>query len=185
MDQNDAGRVSREVAGLLEVIVRAGAEEPLDAEEAGQLESLSERVRDVVFEQAREFIPDSALVAVAKLVASDSDIEAPFVVAVAGHYVYVIQPVWKDFEDEVESSCHLAFVSPERTSVTARTKYWERVTSSSPARKTLWTFELPGLLLTFESKQNPESDIDPKERVAQTIASLAGWDQLPLGSDRD
>lgn len=184
MDQDDAGRVSREVAGLLEVIIRAGAKDPLDAEETSQLESLSQRVRNVVFEQALEFLPDKALAAVASLVASDSSVEVPSVVAVANRYVYVIQPVWESLDGEVESSCRLAFVSPERTSVTARTKYWERVTSHSPARRTFWTFELPGLLLTFEAKHNRESGIDPKERVAQAIASAAGWGELPLDPER-
>lgn len=161
MTRGQAAEIAREMARFRAAEWRTGAED-----------ARIEQIRGAVFDQAFEFIPNTAIVA---LVQRDGDNE-PIVVAIDGHQLYVLSllPIENEFS-QPPTECRIIHVERGRGSVTVQTRYRPAI-GTRPSRSTTWKFEIADeVTLTIKTSFHPEDEIERREAVAQALARALGW----------
>lgn len=161
MTQRQAAEIAREMAGFHAAEWRTSAGD-----------RRVEQIHGAVFDQAFEFIPDSA---VAALIQRDGDNE-PVIVAIDGHQLYVLSVLpAENGSPQPATECRIIHVEPGGGSVTVRTRYRPAI-GTRPSRSTTWKFKVADeITMTIETSFHPEDEIEAREAVAQGLARALGW----------
>lgn len=166
MNQSDAADATKQMADAFAAKVR-------NPEEA---ERIRARVREAVFSQAFEFIPDSAAYAVIekqntpKLVALDG--EQFFLLTVGDLSQRTVGPP--------STSCEMITVNPRDALVKCETEFVGTRRNADPMeRRTTWSFRLGKIGLKLNTHVLPEIEgVEGGEEFAQALAAALGW-RLP------
>lgn len=137
------------------------------------------RIQGAIFDQAYEFIPSNAVVA---LVERDS--EPWTLVALDGQQLYFLTV--SEIEDgllaQPPTKCRMLHVEPGVGSVEMETKFHHRH-GPRGTRDTVWRFQLGGVDLTIETHFDPErARVEDGEVLAQALAKALGWSLPDLES---
>lgn len=164
MNQSNAADAARQMAEAF--AAKAGG--------LTEAERIRKRVHDAVFNQAFDFIPDSAVYAVVnteqrpQLVALD---DRQFFLLTVGDLSArtVGAPV---------TTCEMMTIDPLDSSVKCKMEFVGVRTNGDPIeRRTSWSFRLGQIKLRFSTHVVPESErIEGGEDFAQTLAAVLGWE---------
>jgi hypothetical protein len=166
MNQSNAADATRHMAEACAAMAR----------NAGETERIYKRVENAVFNQAFEFIPDSAIYAVVdkhrepKLVALDG--RQFFLLTVGDLAVRTV--------GAPSTTCEMITLDPLDAVVKCKTEFNGVRTNADPMeRQTTWTFRLGKIGLSINTQVVPESErVEGCEDFAQALAAALGW-QLP------
>ena len=175
MKDTDANLAARDFVAIVDAKVTAGrrGSSSLSEDERELLREESDSIRKMVFETLVEFVPDGAL----WTIQTDGEGD-PLVVTVADDHVFLVEIAAVDGK-RFEAVCKMVIVPNDHGLVTVKSRYWERPNPATPPqRRSIWTFDLPKAGFFIRSNHTPGDSVDEAERVAQTIASIAGWPGL-------
>ena len=167
--QGDAARHAREMASAIATVYQNDGYAP-DKNRIVQF-------HDAAFSQAFEFIPDTALATVVSVTDAGS---LPLLVAIDGQQFYKL--LYDDFElrsnDVPITVCEMTRIEPEKGYVRVETQYDPSSAASAPTRLTGWTFGIGERFnLTFQTRFDPEDEIDQGEKFARALAAAMGWNR--------
>lgn len=169
MEQGDAARSAREMARAIASVYQNEGQTP------GR--NRIEQFHNAAFAQAFEFIPDTALATVISLSEADG---LPLLVAIDGKQFYKLY--FGDFafqsDDVPVTICEMTEIVPERGYVKVEAEY-DPTTAEAPTRLTSWTFGIDDRFnLSFQTRFDPEDEVDERERFARALATAMGWPGL-------
>jgi hypothetical protein len=103
--------------------------------------------------------------------------DKPLLVAAESQRVYVLEAFApQDEPSPATTRCRLHTLDPTRDTVEMEAEY--RRSMGDVTRLTTWRFVVGGEALRFETRFDPDYEIDDREAVAQQIALALGW-QFP------
>lgn len=163
MKQSDTAEVTKAMAEAHAV----------QAENQSEASRIHKRVEDAVFNQAFEFIPDSAVYAVI-----DRQ-KRPKLVALDGRQLFVLQvgDLSQRTVGPPSTICEMITLDPLDAHVKCETEFKGVRTNADPMeRRTTWTFRLGKIRLTLNTHVVPESERTERgEDFAQALATTLGW----------
>jgi hypothetical protein len=166
MNRRDSANIAREMAGFWAAARETSGESRDDG-----------RIHGATFDQAFEFIPEDAAVALIQRPGNN----APLVAAFKAPTLYLLEVLkHEDNLFQPPTNCCLVHVAPGRGAVEVETRYRREqvpVDDARPPRTASWRFKFDdGTEIKIETFRGTEGEVDAREALAQRLAAALGWE---------